>query len=360
MSFQISINKTKQSRINQFNPDKIEFGKLFTDHMVVCDYKDGKWGNPEIVPFGDISIPPGLSALHYGQSIFEGLKAFKSQTGEVAVFRAEQNAKRFNKSAHRMAMPELPEELFIQCVHALVDLDRAWISSAEGASLYIRPFMFATDWTLGIKVSETYKFMIYGCPAGSYYAHPVKVYIDKYHVRSVRGGVGTAKCAGNYAASLYPAKVAKDKGFDQNLWIDAVELKYLEETGTSNVFLRKGKTIYTPALSDSILAGITRDSVIRLLKDMGYEVVEGRISIDDLINWHKEGTLDEMFVTGTAVSVANIQLVGIDNEIYKLDMSKELVAEKVKTELNKIRTMQIPDKYGWVKIVKPNQTLKIS
>lgn len=202
--------------------------------------------------------------------------------------------------------------------------------------------------------------MIYGCPAGSYYAHPVKVYIDKYHVRSVRGGVGTAKCAGNYAASLYPAKVAKDKGFDQNLWIDAVELKYLEETGTSNVFLRKGKTIYTPALSDSILAGITRDSVIRLLKDMGYEVVEGRISIDDLINWHKEGTLDEMFVTGTAVSVANIQLVGIDNEIYKLDMSKELVAEKVKTELNKIRTMQIPDKYGWVQIVKPNQTLKIS
>jgi len=355
MSVQISIKKTEESRINSFNPEKIEFGKVFTDHMLVCDYKNGKWEAPYIIPFSDIKLSPALSAIHYGQSIFEGLKAYKNAEGEVTLFRAEENAKRLNKSAERMCMPSFPEDLFLQCVETLVDLEREWIPTLDGSSLYLRPFMFATDEFLGIRPSEKYKFMIYCCPVTTYYSAPVKVFIDEYYVRAVAGGVGAAKCAGNYAASLYPAKLAREKGFDQILWTDAIEHKYLEETGTSNIFVVCGKTVYTPALSDSILPGITRDSVIKQLKKWNINVVEGNIAVSDLVDWHNKGLVDEMFVSGTAATVVNIQHFGLRDKIYALNLDKELLAEKIKLHFDKIKTLQVEDDFGWIRKVESTE-----
>jgi branched-chain amino acid aminotransferase len=360
MSVQISIKKTEQSRLNSFNPEKIEFGKVFSDHMLICDYKNGQWQEPYIIPYGEIELSPALSAIHYGQSIFEGLKAYKNQDDIVTLFRPEQNAKRLNRSAQRMCMPDFPEDLFLECLETIVDLERDWIPTTPGSSLYLRPFMFATDEFLGIKPSEKYKFMIYCCPVGSYYSAPVKVFIDKHYVRAVRGGVGAAKCAGNYAASLYPAKLAREKGFDQILWTDAIEHKYLEETGTSNIFVKCGNDVHTPPLSDSILPGITRDTVITHLKDLGYNVIEQNIAISDLVSWHENGLIDEMFVSGTAATVINIQLFGLEEKIYKLNLDKELLAEKIKTDFENIKFLKTKDKHGWVKVVSNTIPLEIN
>lgn len=351
MKVQISINKTKESRIKTFNPEKIEFGKVFTDHMVVCDFENGAWGDPKIIPFGDIEISPALSALHYGQSIFEGMKAYKNSQGDVTLFRPLENAKRLNRSAERMCMPTLPEDIFMQSVHALVDLERDWIPAAEGSSLYLRPFMFATDEFLGIKPSDNYRFMVYACPVSSYYSAPVKVYIDKVYSRAVRGGVGAAKCAGNYAASLFPAKKAREKGFDQVLWTDALTHEYIEETGTSNIFIKSGNTIYTPALSDSILPGITRDSVITLLRSMQYNVIEGPIAVNDLITWYKDGKVDEMFVSGTAATVINIQQFGMEDEVFKLNLDQPLLAIQIKETFEALKTGKIKDTFDWIESV---------
>jgi branched-chain amino acid aminotransferase len=351
MKVQISINKTKESRIKTFNPEKIEFGKVFTDHMVVCDFEDGAWSDPKIIPFGDIEISPALSALHYGQSIFEGMKAYKNEEGEVTLFRPLENAKRLNKSAERMCMPSLPEDIFLASVHALVDLEREWIPNNPGSSLYLRPFMFATDEFLGIKPSDKYRFMVYACPVSSYYSAPVKVYIDTYYARAVRGGVGAAKCAGNYAASLYPAKKAREKGFDQVLWTDAIKHEFIEETGTSNVFIKCGNKVYTPSLSDSILPGITRDSVIVLLQSFGYEVVEEPIAVNDLIEWHKAGEIDEMFVSGTAATVINIQHFGKEDEVYYLNLDQPLLAVKIKDTFELLKTGKLEDSFNWIESV---------
>jgi branched-chain amino acid aminotransferase len=348
MTVQISINKIQESKISDFNPEKIEFGKVFTDHMVVCDYKNGEWLTPQIVPFGKISVSPALSAIHYGQSIFEGLKAYKNSEGEITMFRPLENAKRLNKSAQRMSMPELPEEIFMACIEALVSLDSDWIPASDNNSLYLRPFMFATDEFLGIRPSDNYKFMVYACPVGDYYSAPVKVYVEEHYSRASRGGVGAAKCAGNYAASLYPAKLCREKGYDQVLWTDPIEHKYLEETGTSNIFVKCGNFVYTPPLSDSILPGITRDSVITLLKDWGYNLIETQIAVQDIIDWNKQGILDEMFVSGTAATVINIQKVGFKDFDINLDLDKNLLAEEIKKEFSKLRTLKIEDRFNWI------------
>lgn len=348
MSFQITLNKTKESRIKSFNPEKIEFGKVFSDHMIVIDYREGAWQQPQLVPFDKLSVSPALSAIHYGQSIFEGLKAYKNNQGDVTLFRPEMNAQRMNRSAERMCMPSIPEELFLKCVHTLVDIDSEWIPIGDSSSLYLRPFMFATDEFLGIRPSENYKFVVYACPVGTYYSAPVKVYIEEHYVRAVRGGVGAAKCAGNYAASLYPAKLAREKGYDQILWTDAIEHTYLEETGTSNIFIVSGNTVYTPPLSDSILPGITRDSVIKLLAYLGYELIEKQISIDELISLHASGKLDELFVTGTAATVTNIQLFGRQDNKYELDLNKAVVAKKIQQTLYQMKTLLHEDPFKWI------------
>ncbi|MBL7836223.1 MAG: branched-chain amino acid aminotransferase [Bacteroidetes bacterium] len=355
MSLKITTNLVEESRISSFDPDNIVFGRVFTDHMFSCDYVNGQWQNFRIDPFGKIPISPTLSALHYGQSIFEGMKAFKNEEGTITLFRAIDNAKRLNTSADRMCMPALPEEIFMEGLKTLVTIDKDWIPTAKGSALYIRPFMFATDDFLGVKPSDNYKFMIYACPVSAYYSHPLKVRIEDHYTRASKGGVGSAKCAGNYAASMYPTKLAQKAGFDQVLWTDGENHQYLEETGTSNVFIITDDAVYTPELNDSLLAGITRDSIIKLLKSKGKQVVEKKINVEELINWHKQGVLREMFVSGTAATVTNIQLFHYKGENFEVNAKDQLLSTEILSDFRNIRTLQIPDPFGWIEIVSESE-----
>ncbi|MDI1235776.1 MAG: branched-chain amino acid aminotransferase [bacterium] len=348
MSVKITINHVEQTKISSYDIENVEFGKVFTDHMFSVDYIGGVWQNSRIEPFGKIALSPTLSALHYGQAIFEGMKAFKNSKGEVAFFRPMENLKRLNTSAERMCMPQLPAEIFMEALQKLVKLDEAWIPQKLGSALYIRPFMFATDDFLGVKQSETYKFMVYACPVNAYYNHYLKVKVEEYYTRGAKGGAGSAKCAGNYAAAMYPTMLAQKEGFDQVLWTDGATHTFLEETGTSNVFVITKDAIYTPELSDTLLAGITRKSVIELAKDWGKTVVEKHISINELIEWHETGALLEMFVSGTAATLTNIELFSYKGKSYQLDMNIDLLSARIKAEFNAIRMGDIPDRFNWM------------
>ena len=348
MSLKITINHIEHSKISSFDNKNIVFGKVFTDHMFICDYINNEWTNPRIEPFGKIPLSPSLSALHYGQSIFEGMKAFKNENGEVAFFRPLENHKRLNKSAERMRMPQLPEEIFMQGLQLLVELDKDWIPSEVGSSLYIRPFMFATDDFLGVKQSETYSFIVYACPVNTYYNHSLKVRIEETYTRGAKGGVGSAKCAGNYAGAMYPTKLAQQAGFDQVLWTDGETHSFLEETGTSNVFIVTKDAIYTPELTDSLLAGITRKSIITMAKDMGKTVIEKHISINELIEWHSKNEITEMFVSGTAAVITNIELFSYKEVAYNVNATENLLSKTLKDNFSLIRTQQVPDKFNWM------------
>jgi len=348
MSFEITINHVEQTKISSYDIENVGFGKVFTDHMFSCDYIDGTWQNPRIEPFGKIELSPTLSALHYGQAIFEGMKAFKNSDGKVAFFRPLENLKRLNLSAERMCMPQLPAEVFMEALHQLVKLDAAWIPVNAGSALYIRPFMFATDDFLGVKQSETYKFMVYACPVNAYYSHYLKVKVEERYTRGAIGGVGFAKCAGNYAAAMYPTMLAQKEGFDQVLWTDGATHTLLEETGTSNVFVVTKDAIYTPDLSETLLDGITRNSVIELLKDWGQNIVERNISVDELIQWHKSGDLLEMFVSGTAATLTNIEMFSYQKINYELNTNIDLLSVKIKEEFNAIRIGAIADRFNWM------------
>lgn len=349
MAISFNINKTEQSRIAQFDPENIAFGALFTDHMLVADYVDGEWKTPEILPYGKMEFTPALAAIHYGQSIFEGMKAFKSENDDVLMFRPLENFKRFNKSAERMSMPEVPEAIFMQGLEHLLRLDAAWIPKGGDNSLYLRPFMFATDEYLGVRTALNYRFMVIMSPAGSYYSKAPKVKVETEFIRAAPGGVGFAKCAGNYAASLYPAKLAQDQGYTQLLWTDAIEHKYFEESGTMNVvFIKDGKVI-TPAVSTTILKGTTREALLQIAKDLGYEVEERRVSVEEIIEGLKNGTVTEVFGVGTAVVVSPFSAVGYEGVDLELpEITEKSVSQILKTALNNIRTGKSEDKYGWV------------
>lgn len=357
MSLKINTNLVEHSKISSFDPNHIVFGRVFTDHMFSCDFVNNEWKNLRIEPFGKITMSPTLSALHYGQAIFEGMKAFKNSDGVVTLFRPLDNLKRLNHSAERMCMPTLPEEIFMTALKKLVSLDKDWIPSQLGSSLYLRPFMFATDDYLGVKPSDNYCFMIYACPVSSYYSHPLKVRIEEHYTRASKGGVGAAKCAGNYAASMYPTRLAQKDGFDQVLWTDGEHHKYLEETGTSNVFVITDDAVYTPELNDSLLAGITRDSIIQLLRDSGRNVIETKVSVDDLVKWHSEGKVKEMFVSGTAATVTNIELFNYLGKNYEVNHTENLVSTELMNSLNAIRTLVVPDKFNWVVTVNESETI---
>ena len=306
-SINIQVSSVSESRISQVDWDNLPFGKVFSDHMLIMDYKDGEWQSPEIVPFGPISIHPATSALHYGQAIFEGMKANKSEAGDVLIFRPDMNAKRFQESCERMSMPIIPENLFVECVRKLVELDREWIPNKPGYSLYIRPFMFSTDEFVGIRPSEHYKFMIFSSPVGAYYNEPVNVLIEEYYTRAAEGGVGRAKAAGNYGASLYPAKQGQLKGYHQLLWTDAKTHEFVEESGTMNiVFVIDGKIITPSEESDTILRGITKRSVLEVAQQWGYEIEERKISVKEVIESIKNGSCTEAFGAGTAATIAHI------------------------------------------------------
>lgn len=345
----INITKVERSKLKDINLQNIPFGRYFTDHMLEVDYEDGEWKNAEIKPYQPLLLDPSLAALHYGQAIFEGVKAYKNAAGEAFIFRPLDNFKRFNISAERMQMPQVPEDIFMEGLKLLIELDKNWIPRQEDHSLYIRPFMFSSDHMIGVRPSEKYKFMIILSPTGPYYNMPMRIYVEEHYVRAVPGGVGYAKAAGNYGAAMYATAQAKQKGYDQVLWTDAFEHKYVQECGTMNVFFIIGNKAITPGLeTGTILAGVTRDSVITVLKEMGLEVEERRLNIDEIIEAHKEGQLHEVFGTGTAATISLIKELRYKDYVMKFDVDNWKTAPAVKNQLNAIRYGQVADNHGWM------------
>jgi branched-chain amino acid aminotransferase len=345
----IQVTKTAKSKIGEIDFNNIPFGKNFSDHMLEVDYVDGEWKQVTIRPFQSLSFSPALAAIHYGQSIFEGIKAYKDREGNPFIFRPFENFKRFNISAERMQMPVVPEEIFMEGMRRLVEIDRDWIPMKNDHSLYIRPFLFATDEVIGVKPSDNYKFMIILSPSGPYYSVPMRIYVEEIYTRASPGGVGFAKNAGNYAGSMLPTAIAKKKGYDQVLWTDAFEHKYIQEIGTMNVFFLIGDKAITPDLeAGTILEGVTRDSAIEVLKELGYGVEERPISIDEVISAHKAGELKEVFGTGTAATVSMIQELRYKDYVMKFDTNTWKAVPALKKLLTDIREGRKEDIRGWM------------
>lgn len=347
---QIEFRQTENSRIQEVDFNNLPFGKHFSDHMFVADFVDGQWLNQQVVPFDNFTLSPALSSLHYGQSIFEGMKAYKNDAGEVLMFRPLDNLNRMNESARRMCMATLTEDVFMGGLEALLRIDADWVPTAPGSSLYIRPYMFATDIFLGVAPSKTYRFCIFTCPVGTYYSKPPKVKVETEYIRAAEGGVGYAKCAGNYAGSMYPTMLAQQAGYDQLLWTDAKEHKYFEESGTMNVmFVIDGKLV-TPALSDTTLKGITRDSILQIARSMSIEVEERRVSVEEVIGGIESGRLTEAFGAGTAVVVSPFSVIGYQGKDYMLAENPigTSIAVRIKNYMTDIRTGKTDDVFGWV------------
>ncbi len=343
------ITKATSSKLQNISLLNIPFGKSFTDHMLEVDYENGQWQTPEIKPYEPLMLYPSLAALHYGQAIFEGIKAYKDAEGKAQIFRPYDNFRRFNISAERMQMPEVPEDIFIEGMRQLINIDIDWIPAMENHSLYIRPFMFSSDEAIGVRPSEKYKFLIILSPTGPYYATPMRIYVEEKYVRAVPGGIGYAKAAANYGGALHPSAEAHKKGYDQVLWMDAFEHKYVQECGTMNVFFLIGNTVVTPGLEEgTILAGVTRDSTITLLKEMGCAVEERQISIDEITAAYKAGTLKEVFGTGTAATISMIKELGYKDFAMKFDVANWQVAPSVKSKMDAIKYGQAADIYGWM------------
>ena len=349
MSAEIAITKTQNSRLATIDWNHLPFGRIFTDHMLSMDYANGAWQQAHIMPFGPLSLNPGNATLHYGQSIFEGMKAVRAIDGRITLFRPEMNAKRFNESCLRMCMPQIDETLFIDLIKQHVAHEQQWIPNTDNASLYIRPFIFATDDFLGVRPSESYKFMILTCPVGAYYSEPVSVKIEEHYTRAAEGGVGRAKTAGNYAASLYPTKLANDEGFHQLIWTDSKEHKYLEESGTMNLVLVIDGVIVSPSEdSDTILRSVVKRSVVELAKYWGMPVEERRISVEEVVHAIREGRLTDAFGAGTAATIAPIAKIGYRGEVFDLPpVAERVVSNKIKAYLDGIKTGDCADELNW-------------
>ena len=346
----IQIEKTQSSNLPKIDFDNLAFGKTFSDHMFIADYKNGDWQDLRIVPYQDLKVSPANATLHYGQSIFEGLKAHKNESGEILLFRADANARRLIKSAERMCMPPVPEELFLESIERLVEVDKGWVPNAHGTSLYIRPFQFADDPFIGVRPSETYKFIVITGPVGGYYSEPVKVKIEKHFTRAAKGGVGAAKTAGNYAASLYPAKKANEEGYHQLIWTDGKNHEYIEESGTMNLMLVINDTLLTPPTSDSILPGITRESALILAKEWGLNVEERPIKVAEVVDAIEKGTLTEAFGIGTAATVSHIKTIGHEGIDYELSPVEERpISNRILDTITKIKHGEADDPYGWIR-----------
>jgi len=345
----IAVNKVERSKLQDLNLDNLPFGKFFTDHMLEADYESGEWKNIEIKPYQPLLLSPSLAALHYGQAIFEGVKAYKDADGNAYIFRPQDNFTRFNVSAQRMQMPAVPEELFIDGMKQVVALDSKWIPQKDDHSLYIRPFMFSSDELIGVRPSDTYKFLTILSPTGPYYNAPMRIYVEEHFVRAVPGGVGYAKAAGNYGAAMYATAEAKKKGYDQVLWTDAFEHKYVQEIGTMNVIFIIGDRAITPDLgAGTILAGVTRNSAMTLLTEMGFKVEERNLSIDEIIDAYKAGICYEVFGTGTAATISMIKELRYKDFVMNFDVKNWRTAPTIKKWLNDIRTGRREDKYGWM------------
>ena len=351
----MKITKTKSPKQK---PDytKLGFGKHFTDHMLIMDYKDGAWQDAEIVPYAPFAMDPSTMVLHYAQGLFEGLKAYKNKAGRITLFRPTENIARMNRSAERLCMPQLPNDKVLTGLKELVKTDADWIPTEAGTSLYIRPTYMGTDAMLGVHPSHSYRFFIILSPVGSYYAaglKPVKILVEEKYVRAVPGGTGEAKCIGNYAASLIAGEAAEKRGYAQALWLDGVERKYIEEVGAMNIFFVIGGTVVTPKLSGSILPGITRKSAIEVLKKDGYKVEERRITIDEVVSAHKDGSLSEVFGTGTAAVISPVGVLGVGGKDLVIN-GNEMgpVADALYKRITDIQYGRAKDEFGWVEEVK--------
>ncbi|MFV0606333.1 MAG: branched-chain amino acid aminotransferase [Niabella sp.] len=345
----IPVEKVSVSRISEVDFNNLGFGKYFTDHMLEADWENGVWKNVRIRPYQELNFLPAFSVLHYSQTIFEGLKAHKAENGDINIFRPNENFKRFNGSAVRMGMPEVPEEIFMDGLKQLIELDKNWVPSGYDESLYIRPFMFASEETLGVKASNRYKFLIILGPVGSYFAAPAKIYVEEKYTRAAPGGTGMAKTGGNYAASLASGAEAKAKGYDQVLWMDAYEHKYVQEVGAMNIFFIINNKIITPDLSEgTILSGITRMSLLQLFKDAGYDVEERRISIDEIVEAYKNGTLQEVFGAGTAATISHVKELCYKDFVMQFDVEKMKISTDMKKHLLDYKEGKVPDIYGWL------------
>lgn len=348
----IKITKTTNPKKKPEKGQPLGFGHIFTDHMFVMNYTEGKgWHDPRIVPYGEISIEPSAMVFHYGQSMFEGMKAYRGADDSIYLFRPDMNAKRANQSNQRLCIPEIPEDMFVEAVKAVVDVDRDWVPSDPGTSLYIRPFVIATDAFLGVAPSKTYLFMVILSPSGAYYEsglEPVGIWIEDEYVRAVKGGMGFAKTGGNYAASLIAQVKAHDSGYSQVLWLDGVERKYIEEVGAMNICFKIAGKVVTPMLNGSILPGITRNSILQVCRDWGYEVEERRISVDELVAAAKDGTLEEVFGTGTAAVVSPVNKLRYEDDVMNIgDGSIGELTQKLYDELTGIQWGEREDTRGW-------------
>lgn len=344
----ITIRRTLHSHIDEVDWDHLEMGQHNADHMLVSDYAGGQWQPPQILPFANFSLPPTTLALHYGQTIFEGMKAFRMEDGRVHIFRPQKHYERFARSAERMAMPVVSREVFTEGLRQLVELDKDWVSGRPGCALYLRPFMIATEGRLRVRISEMYRYTVVTSPAGPYFLQAIRVKVERDYVRAGKGGTGYVKCGGNYGGALYPTQKAKEQGYDQVLWTDGRENKYIEESGMMNAMFVLGDTLVTPPLSDSILDGVTRDSLITLATDAGIPVEERPVSVDELKKAFEQKTIREAFGVGTAAVISPISLIGIDGVDYNLPPSRPSdISLRLKAELDDIRYGRKADIHGW-------------
>ncbi len=349
---EIKITRTTSPKQKPVPGQPLGFGRIFTDHMFVMNYTEGKgWHDARIVPYQNLSLAPSAMVFHYGQEMFEGLKAYKGEDGTVYLFRPDMNAKRTNNTNERLVIPQLPVEDFVEAVRAVVDVDRDWVPTDPGTSLYIRPFIIATDEFLGVAPSKTYLFIIILSPSGAYYEsglEPVGIWIEDEYVRAVKGGMGFAKTGGNYAASLIAQVKAHDDGYSQVLWLDGVERKYIEEVGSMNIMFKIAGKVVTPMLNGSILPGITRDSILTVCREWGYEVEERRISVDELVAAAKDGTLEEVWGTGTAAVVSPVNKLRYEDDVMLIgDGGIGELTQKLYDELTGIQWGKLEDKRGW-------------
>lgn len=343
----VEVIRSKTTRIHEVDFDNLGFGKVYTDHMMVCDFKDGVWSMPKIIPYQPITLAPAAKIFHYGQSIFEGMKGYKDKDGNILLFRPMDNCKRLNISAKRLAIPEIPEDYFMVGLKTLLKVDSDWIPTTEGSSLYIRPFIFATGEGFHASPADEYKLIIALSPSGPYFSGKVKVLIEETYSRSANGGVGYAKAGGNYAGQFYPTQLAIDKGYNQVIWTDDTNHEYIEEAGAMNIFMRINDTLITAPTSDRILDGITRKSIIEIAKDMDIPVEVRRIKVSEVVEAAKNGSLKEMFGAGTAAVISPISGFGYRNQDYDLPELKDTYATKLKKSITDIQTNKSEDPYGW-------------
>ena len=342
-----TVTQAATSKIDQCDFENLKFGKTFTDHMLICDYIDGEWQKAEIKPYAPFQIEPSSMVFHYGQAIFEGMKAFKDEADDVWLFRPEENFKRFNKSAVRMQMPEVPEEVFLEGLKKLTNLDKAWVKRGNGSSLYIRPFMIANSSAIVASPSSDFRFMIILSPVRAYYSGEVKVMIAEHFSRAANGGIGAAKAAGNYAAQFYPTRLAKEKGYDQIIWTDDATHTKLEESGTMNVFFILNGILVTAPVSERILDGVTRKSIIDIAKREGITVEERPITVSELLESFKNGSLTEIFGTGTAAVISPIAGFAYQEVYNELIKPEESIAQKLKARLTNLQNKLEEDTFGW-------------